>query len=247
MLQAPLHQRERFVRLELKSSERKAGSEGDGEYAMGTQIHRSVRSASLVQFSMSHHIYNLRSGVNNVFTFTGATSGTVTSTVPEGNYDLTALLAVLNADLSPCVFTQSSVTKRITCTNATDATWTFDSVTNAAWSMLFESSAIGSTQTSPAASNIIPDIRPTKYLYICIAESDPSLLLGQGYQRHCMAKIPLDVEFQEIIYYEPRLAAPIHLFERIQSLRIVVCDDTGAVIDNNGGDWNATIQLEYVE
>jgi len=169
-----------------------------------------------------------------------------------GNYNVFQLIKALIEGLgsvgyNDAIINYNRITNKLSFSSATGFKlyFDFDDTPYLNFGLNKETYTISSIITSPNVVNVQPIndvfIRLISQLIINQQETGNST----GFS-NILAKIPIDVNANEVISYEPRMIIEcVSLADVINGIQFELKDQNGDILDLNGLDWEATLLFQY--
>jgi len=203
---------------------------------------------SLVNISIPYVFPNV-SIYNNVFAyqFSGFFQTEQRITIPVGQYNVTQLLAFLNSNAQLQTdgfsFTYSPITRLVTIASTVS---NFTVTANNTLDL-----GLGSTLTSSGYSltaTKVLNLLATRNIYVDMCEfSTDNIITLTGKTSAIVARVPIAGEFGTMLNYVNTTGYYSHITQKSSGLlHMRLLDDKGRLLQMNGTDWSATLEIYYV-
>lgn len=212
-----------------------------------------IRSYRIKDISLPKSWYTIQSGYNSDFQINGATDGTVSISITEGNYTATTLATELQTRIAAALATGVST---VTVDN-TNFTFTFaNTLQNISllWSTGVYDSAVrdvlgfanSTTDTTPAlsvtSSTVFNLNEPYVYLHSrALAQTNANFIIGP---RDVICKIPVGNTISgNLILYQPEVQFYSLDIAKLDRMDFRISRDGTTTADLNGVNWGLTIVI----
>lgn len=234
----------RTLYLNVDSNQRTSTSVSSANFTQ--QLTHSVpcaRRITVVSLEMPWTVYNVRSGVNNTFTFS-ITGGTYTATVTEGSYSMTALATALATALTAtgviaATVTYSSTTLKMTI-NSSDSTFTVASTTLSSMLGFTNGQTGGTVVGTNAARNFVDN-----YFHVYFPQLGGDVLSLYP----CTFRIPVPVDSGSVLYadFSSAVSPPtldLDMPTSFSILQVKLLDQLGNTLSLNGAEWSMLLRID---
>ena len=238
--------------LNIRSQDRTSTSSSSTNFTVLLKTQIAAKRFRLKAVNLPNSIYNVITGVNDIFKFVDSTSTLQTGQISQGSYDATSLAYQINSIMSGIdtanniVVSYSPVTFKISITNSLNLIWktgyAFNSLIGFTLSTDLNFSGGTTTALSQQAVNLNPYLN-----MICVIQNLPSNINScSSYGGQFL--FPLNVSrgsFQIVdslndYQQQLELAFPFTFTQMVISL---LYDDLSTQVNLNGLDWS--MLLEY--
>jgi hypothetical protein len=230
----------------IDSSQRSYGNAYNFNMLLREPIH-GVKGIRLSEAYIPNSFYNVCSSFGNTITLTDG-GGSDTLTISDGNYSISSLLTAIQTAANA----SGTLTETYTLTySSTTGKTTFSATGNFSITTTTLASKIGFRVTTGSATSHVggffTDLRPTKNIFVSILNlpiysNFNSVVIG------CIGSIPIaDVFLSTMrcdIDYE---MIQLRNINTIDTLNIVLFDDSGRILENNNVEWSMTLEIEIEE
>lgn len=206
------------------------------------EIYVSVQTAQI-----PGTFYNV-DDINNLLVYTVAAGPNINVVIPPSNYNVNSLLAYLTSVMTGFTIVFSTATNKYTFTHATN-TFSFKSTSTCAEIIGFKEQTTYNSTGLSLVSSLCVNFFTIQSVLIEITnlitnnktsnaqENNPSILVS----------IPITTSQNSVLSYSNvfNLYERINTIKNFASLQVRLLDQDLDLLDLNGGNWNATIQLNY--
>lgn len=220
---------------------------------------KTGRRVKVKSVEVPFSFYTVRNGYNNSFTYTDSNLNSktiyLTGSTQDGTISSTQLitnvLAQLNINTDSCVWTitVSTVTAKLTITATRNSLWQFDKdpKVQAIFGILETDTGVNFVANIPKTLAYPINLSPYRYVYV---NSSLRLTSGLDYDSYLkgsgtiIAKVPMNVNGFNNIYYEPQEAVHRGVQDFSGVIEFWVTDREGKIIDLNNVPWSLTLELD---
>lgn len=192
--------------------------------------------------------------LNNSFTFEEETGGSTVVTIPVGNYSATEFFTALKAAMEAAsVNTRTYTLVKNVLTGGMDITSSAGTlfVTPDTMSTITGFTVVSATAISVTSDSIL-DLSITNNLLIHgdfgQATDKSGVVLDNEVMNNVLASVPMDGNTGDVIYKDFQDAEYFKVeMKKTQTFELYWTDESGNIIDFNGGKWNVKIHYFYLE
>ena len=215
------------------------------------QIPAGIKTlVTLVSAQIPNSFYSIPTDTD--ITFSLATSGTVTVTMPAGTYSISEWYTKLNKLLTQSDAPTFSVVRtslKLQVLNPPGA-WqvTAISANNGQVLRMFGEDALPFGSSTNWTSKNIPDVTGHHNVYIASNLPTGSIDTNNDQRNNILAKLPVNAAYGSMIQYHgnPNDAGVLLDMRAISQIRLAVVDHEGQLLNLNGVRWNASVLLQFV-
>jgi len=253
--------------IDLKSSDRDSGLIETPKFCLSHQIKFSQKPSKSYYLRLENTMipktfYDIDS-TNNTLLTNADGDGNITSTIPEGNYTITELMAEIETQLDAdtaetWTLTYDDITNKITINavwgGSTTVSLVFDTIANG--STLNDPLGIGKTSNGLSDSSLaIPNTTDTEATYTVDLDTKSYINVetnissanyyDKNSQKHIGAIVPITVDRNEKQYFENTDGHLTLLNNKgpLSCISFKLKDENDVAIDLNGAEWSTTFAI----
>jgi len=243
--------------LIVRSADRILSADSPANFTVDLSLDNGFQGSSLQlkEVWLPNTIYNIRTGINDLFVFSSQSSGSSTVTITAGAYTVATLIVALQAlvnavQANTLTISQNTTTGKLlfTANNGGNlikllaSQWNKSTVALGFGLSGTDTAVFSSSLSSPFVPQLQPDI-----LYLFVRELTPSsYTTSKRSQDRPTFLIPVNANTGDIITYKRNGDFDQHIqFESkrvfLNRLSVVLQYPGGEVVDLNGADWHFTL------
>jgi hypothetical protein len=234
----------RLLRISSKDRSVESKSRYNIDYRTNDNDLHSVKSVILKSVIIPNTQYNINTN-NNTFRFVNSVTAADEFTVPEGQYNITTLISVLESFVTGLSITQNAVTQKLTFA-LSGGTFNIETTNLMSKVLGFETTGTGlSTYTSDNMANL----RGLEHVYILsqVLSSNSGMISNDKEKQNIFCDIPCRSAFgQNIVMDEDNNSLDFitfHNHKNISSINVKLIDQNSNEIDLNGSDWTLIFRV----